>query len=358
MHALGVPFKAVIELPVIELGRRFSAEQHAAHAARLVRRARPDVVIVGNEVNVVDRAPGVDTPAVIDRYLDRYAAMVTAIRAVSPATKIQLYGEAYYGQPADPDALLRHLLAALRRRSLPPPDLAGLHVYDHAAVIPARVEGYRRLFAEHGLRLPLAIEELGPRKGVLDTHEAARLARAAAGAAEPDAERLERLVALRADGWLTEDEHADLVVQHLATAAASADQAQIFCAIDFRAELHVRRGLLDYEWGRRRPAFHAFQFTQQLINDVEEVRLLPGAQHSGTTRVSVRRRDGIAAQLAWSVPRAGEATAAPRALPVPPYTFVCDAQGRLLLSPRPYARTTVLPGAATAECGGPVRLLL
>src|SRR5688572_25931748 len=181
LRALGLPFKAVIELPVIERTPdfRFSDAQHAAHAARLATRYRPDVVIVGNEVNVVDRREGVDLQAVVDRYLDRYDIIQAVVRATSPGSLIQLYGEAYFGQPIDPDALLRRVLHAMRQRGLRPPDIAGMHVYDHAAPIPARVRDYRRLLADFGLRIPLSVEEMGPRIGVIDREEVGALVRAA-----------------------------------------------------------------------------------------------------------------------------------------------------------------------------------
>ncbi len=85
LHSLGVPFKAVVET-----WPRFTVEQHAAHVARLVRRARPDVVILDNEVNAGHGRPGVDTAAVVERYLDRYAAMRAAAKEIAPETRVQL----------------------------------------------------------------------------------------------------------------------------------------------------------------------------------------------------------------------------------------------------------------------------
>src|SRR5919204_213688 len=107
LRRLGVPFKAVVEL-----SRRATDEQHAAHAIRLVQRCGPDAVIVGNELNAVDLRPRVDAAAEIERYLDRYAAIHAAVRAEAPATQIQLYGEAYDGDPRDRGAFLRRGLAA------------------------------------------------------------------------------------------------------------------------------------------------------------------------------------------------------------------------------------------------------
>ena len=120
LHRLRVPFKAVVET-----SGRATDEEHAAHVARLVHRTRPDTVILGNEINAGHRRPGVDSGAVIERYLDRYAAMHAAVKGAAPETRVQLYGEAYDGHPSDPDAFLRHLLVALRRRALPPPTWPG-----------------------------------------------------------------------------------------------------------------------------------------------------------------------------------------------------------------------------------------
>jgi hypothetical protein len=354
LRAQGVPFKAVLEF-----WPGFTPEEHAAHAARLVHRARPDVVILGNEVNVIDRQPGVDTDAEIEHYLDRYDAAQAAIRAAAPGTRIQLYGEAYYGEPHDPEALLRRLLAALRRRGLRPPDQAGIHVYDRAEVLPARVAGYRRLFAECGLPLPLAVEEVGPRRGVVDRLEAGELA---LEQAHDRVRHASRLAELYAEGWLTEDEHAESVAQHLATAATCADQAQVFCALDFAAELGTRRGLVSYGPGRERPAYRVFRFMQRLLNDLTEARYTPataaGEAPPGVVTVAVRRRDGLGARIQWSAPVAGETVAGSRSLVVPPNTFVCDAAGRLVSPPAGRARTLELPGATTAECGGAVRIFL
>jgi hypothetical protein len=378
MRRLGVPFKAVVEL-----WPRFTDEQHAAHAARLVQRANPDVVIIGNELNLVHRRPGIDWAAEIERYLNRYEAIHGAVRSASPATRIQLYGEAYDGDPSDQDAFLRHVLAAMRWRGLPPPDLAGIHIYDRASVIPQRVAGYRRLLADFGLHIPVSVEELGARRGVIDDLEARRLAEHPAehgpahgtashradqgrrGSPAGDARGPEapggyrnRLEELRALGWLTEDEHAELVAQQLATAAASADQAQIFCAIDFDAELAERRGLVSNIYDRARPALKSFRFLQRLLNDPAEVRLTPAAENGGVTSVEVVRRDGLGASIHWSTPVGDEALAPARSLAVPAYTFVCDAQGRLVEAPAPVARTIQLPAASSAEAGGAVRILI
>ncbi|MGH2350716.1 MAG: hypothetical protein ACRDJN_03770, partial [Chloroflexota bacterium] len=349
LRRLGVPFKAVVEL-----WPRYTDEQHAAHATRLVRHARPDVVIIGNELNAIDR-PGVDTAAAIERYLNRYEVMHAAIKAMSPTTRVQLYGEAYYGEPVDPEAFLRHVLAALRRRGLPPPDLAGMHVYDRAEVIPARVAGYRRLLGEYGLRIPLSVEELGLRQGVIERRHETRLA----GRSAEDGEAYpHRLAELRAHGWLTEAEQAELVAQHLATAAATADQAQIFCAIDFDAERDRRRGLMSGVYDRARPALATFRFMQRLLNDLAEAHLRPATEHDGVTTVTVTRRDGLTAQVCWSAPVGEEPMAPARTLAVPPYTFVCDTRGQLVQPPQARATTLLLPAATTAEAGGAVRILL
>jgi hypothetical protein len=355
LHALGMPFKAVVELPAIEYRRRFTDEQHAAHATRLVQRARPDVVIIGNELNAFDRHPDVDPAALVERYLDRYAVIHAAVRAAAPATRIQLYGEAYFGEPDDPEALLRRVLATMRLRGLPPPDVAGFHVYDHAAVIPARAAAYRRLLADFGLHLPLSLEEVGPRRGVVDDLEARRLANQPAEAGD---RYRSRLVELLAEGWITEDEQTELVAQHLATAAAAADQVQVFCAIDFLAELQWRRGLMSFELGRARPALRAFEFMQRLLNGLQTARLVPPAENAGVTAVHVVRRDGLSARIHWSAPVGDEPLAAPRPLVVPPYTFVCDARGQLLHPPQAAPHPIELPGSTTAECGGAVRIFL
>ena len=357
LRSLGVPFKAVIELPVIEIGPHFlfSDEQHAAHATRLAA-YRPDVVIIGNEVNVVDGQPGLDLDAVIERYLDRYALIHQAIRAAAPETRIQLYGEAYFGQPHDPNVLMRRLLSRMRQRGVPPPDIAGIHVYDHAGHVPARVRGYRDLLKDFGLRIPISIEEIGPRMGVIDQNDAGTFARIPSN----DGARFPHWLAeLRANGWISEDEHAELVAQQLTTSAAVADQAQVFCAADFRAELQWRRGLVSFECGRPRPALDAFYFTQRLLNDAE-VQLAPSREDAGVVHVSVRRRDGIAAHVYWLAPRATDAGASggSRSIVVPPHTFVCDARGRLIHEPQPRSRTISLPDPTSAESGGAVRVLV
>jgi hypothetical protein len=352
MHRLGVPFKVVVEL-----WPRFTDEMHAAHTARVVRRTRPEVVIIGNELNVVDRRPGVDTDAEIERYLDRYEVMHAAVKTEAPETKVQLYGEAYYGEPDDEEAFLRQVLTAMRRRALPPPDIAGIHVYDHAEVIPDRVAGYRSLLADFGLHIPLSIEEVGPRSGVVDGSYAPRLA----GEPADDADQYpNRLAELRAGGWLSEAEQSELVAQHLAMAAATADQAQVFCAIDFDAEINWRRGLVSNVYGRTRPAFDSFTFLQRLLNDLESVSLRRGIDNGGANTVTLRRRDGIAASIHWTSPRPEfpAVEAAPLRVRVPPYTFVCDARGQLLSAPRAEAYDLPLPAATAADAGGAVRILI
>lgn len=293
--------------------------------------------------------------AEIERYLDRYDVMHAAIRAASPATRIQLYGEAYYGEPTDRNAFLRPVLAAMRRRGLPPPDLAGIHVYDGADIIPKRVTGYRRLLADFGLHIPVSVEELGPRQGVVDEYETRRLLQQPA---EDDEQFPHRLAELYAHGWLTEAEHAELVAQHLATAAASADQAQIFCAHDVPTELQWRRGLVSGVFDRARPALGAFRFLQRLLNDLAEVHLRPAAEQGGVATVSLIRRDGLAAHIHWSAPVGEEVIAPARTLPVPPATFVCDARGQLMAAPYPNAYTLELPAATSQEAGGAVRILI
>jgi hypothetical protein len=346
---IGVPFKVVLEL-----GRRESDAEHAAHVTRLLDRVQPEAVIVGNELNALDRRPGVDLGGVIERYLDRYAAVHAAVKAAAPRTGVQLYGEAYDGEPSDPDAFLRAVLATLRRRGLPAPDGAGFHVYDHAGVLPERVAGYRRLLAEHGLTIPLAVEELGPRQGVIDRWDERLLAQQPA---EGQGGGPSRLAELRARGWLTEAEHAELVAQQLATAVACADQAQVFCAMDFDAELDRRRGLVSRD-GRTRPALDGFRFLQRLLNDPAEVHYTPAAENGGVVAVALTRRDGLSATVCWSAPVGDEPVAPERAVSVPANTFVCDAQGQLLQPPLTVPSTLVLPGAGTAEAGGAVRLLV
>jgi hypothetical protein len=356
LRALGLPFKAVIELPVLEKAPdfRFSDAQQAAHAARLVTRYRPDVVIVGNEVNVVDRREGVDLQAVVDRYLDRYDIIQAVVRATSPGTLIQLYGEAYFGQPIDPDALLRRVLHGMRQRGLAPPDIAGIHVYDHAGPIPARVRDYRRLLADFGLHIHLSVEEMGPRMGVIDREEVGALARTA----PDDPDRFpSRLDEMRGAGWISEAEQAHLVAQHLATAAAVAEQAQVFCASDFTGELKWRRGLISLECGRARPALAAFRFMQRLLAGAE-VRLSPSQENAGVVEASVTRADGITARVVWAVPRTGTGALDRPSLLVPSHSYVCDALGQLVHLADAIPRTVPLPPAATGECGGAVRVLI
>ncbi|HEU5314873.1 MAG TPA: hypothetical protein VFX49_02100 [Chloroflexota bacterium] len=347
LRDLGVPFKAVVEL-----WPRFTDELHAEHAARLVRRARPDVVIVGNELNAAALRPGVDLGSEIDRYLGQYAAIHAAVRATRPETRIQLYGEAYDGDPSDPDAVLRRVLYELRRRGLPAPDAAGIHVYDHAGVLPTRVAGYRRLLADFGRRVPVSVEELGPRQGIIDHWESGRLRQQAA----LDPQRYDsRLEELRAAGWLHEEEHADLVVQQLATATAFADQAQVFCAIDFDAEISHRRGLMSSYYDRARPALGAFRFVQRLLNGVEDRHYVERAD--GLRRLDVVRRDGLGASICWR--GAGTAATADGVpLDVPPFTFVCDGLGRLVHEPRQDGHRIALPPPTTEEAGGGVRILV
>ncbi|HEX2037587.1 MAG TPA: hypothetical protein VHS99_25705 [Chloroflexota bacterium] len=79
----------------------------SATGAVLVQRAHRDIVIVGNELNALDRRPGVDQAALVERYLHRTAMIHAAVRAASPGTRLQLYGEASFGGPDDPQALLR-----------------------------------------------------------------------------------------------------------------------------------------------------------------------------------------------------------------------------------------------------------
>ncbi|MBI3970169.1 MAG: hypothetical protein HY332_02670 [Chloroflexi bacterium] len=355
LHHLGVPFKAVVEL-----WPRFTNEQHAAHAARVVRRGKPNVVIIGNELNAVEQ-PGIDIAAEIERYLDRYEVMYAAIKRESAETRVQLYGEAYYGQPRSRTAFLRLVLAALRRRGLPPPDIAGLHYYDNVEGLPDRVAGYRELLADYGLRVALFVEELGIRQGVVDRWEEDRLARQPAW--EPD-EHPNRLAELRAHGWMTEAEQADAVAQHLATAAAVADGAQVFCAVDFDAEQQWRRGLVSGIYDRSRPALGAFRFVQRLLNDLEEVRFERAAEHEGVNRVMVTRRDGLSATMYWRAPVDPLTPQPPlpqgergSSIVVPPYTFVCDARGELRLAPQAQPQRIELPAATTSEAGGAVRIL-
>ncbi|HEV2121904.1 MAG TPA: hypothetical protein VGW38_03895, partial [Chloroflexota bacterium] len=291
---MNVPFKAVLEL-----WPRFTNEMHAAHAARVVHRVNPDVIIIGNELNVIDSRPGINEEVEIQRYLDQYGAMHAAVKAASPETKIQLYGEAYYGEPHGEQVFFRRVLTAMRQRGLPPPDIAGVHVYDHAEVIPRRVAGYRKLLAEFDLHIPISIEELGPRSGVIDLRSETRLTEQPA--TNPD-QFPSRFAELRAAGWMTEAEQAELVAQHLATAAATADQAQVFCSIDFDAEIDTRRGLVSNVYGRARPAFGSFRFLQRLLNHTEDVHLTPAADNNGVNAVSLRRRDDITATIVWTPP--------------------------------------------------------
>jgi hypothetical protein len=266
-----------------------------------------------------------------------------------------LYGEAYDGDPSDRNAFLRRVLAALRRRALPLPDVVGIHVYDRAEALPPRVAGYRRLLADFGLRLPVSVEEMGPRQGVVDAWDEQRLANLPAR----DAERHpNRWAELRANGWLNEDEQANLIAQQLATAAACADQAQVFCAIDFPAEIDRRRGLVSGDWQRLRPALESFRFVQRLLNDVEGATPDEALAAAGVAAVGVVRRDGLTAQVLWSVPLAGEARAPGRTVEVPLFTFVCDARGTLLRAPEVYPRPLELPAATSPEAGGAVRILL
>jgi hypothetical protein len=229
-----------------------------------------------------------------------------------------------------------------------------MHVYDRAEVLPERVAGYRRLLADFGLRVPLSVEELGLRQGVIERWEEPRLA--ARPAADPT--HAHRLAELRAEGWVSEAEQEALVAQHLATAAACADQAQVFCAVDFDAEIDRRRGLVSHPSSRARPALDAFRFLQRLLNTLETAHLRPAAQNGGVTQVSVTRRDGLAAQIYWSAPIGDETLAPGRAIDVPPFTFVCDAQGQLLQPPQAQPTTLLLPAATTPEAGGAVRILL
>ena len=177
----------------------------------------------------------------VERYLDRYAAMRAAAWRRRRRRGCSSTARPTTGTRPTPTPSCATSWRACAGGPCPPPDLAGIHVYDGAAVLPERVAAYRRLLAEYDLRPPLSVEELGPRQGVVDRWEARRLELAPAADDGAYAHRLEEL---HGEGWLTEDEQAEQVAQHLATAAACADQAQIFCALDFDAEIDRRRGLV------------------------------------------------------------------------------------------------------------------
>ena len=148
------------------------------------------------------------------------------------------------------------------------------------------------------------------------------------------------------------------MAQHLATAAGCADQAQIFCALDFDAEIDRRRGLAGRD-ARGRPALESFRFLQRLLNDPAGVRFLPaGCANGGVAALSLTRRDGLAATVCWSEALGGETLAPAREVAVPPYSFVCDARGELIGPPAAGPGSLLLPAATTPEAGGAVRVLL
>lgn len=353
LERLGVPYKVVLEL-----SRRASPEEHAAHAARLLRWATPGTVIVGNEENAVEAQPGADAAGAVERYIDRYAAVQAAVRAAAPGVRIQLYGEAYYGEPDDPRAFLRRVLAGMRAGGLPAPDSAGIHVYDYAEMIAPRVAGYRRLLADFGLAIPVSVEELGPRQGVIDAADEVSFAAASPRDAASAPAGGSRLDELRRQGWLLESEHAELVAQHLAVAVASADQAQIFCAQDFNDELAARRGLVSQSRSgapdRARPALDSFRFMQRLLNDLVEARYLSPVETGGAAGAQVTRHDGWQAQIWWTP--AGAASSLQ--VHVPAGAYICDARGAALAGPAAVASTLTLPPATSGDAGGAVRVLL
>jgi hypothetical protein len=149
--------------------------------------------------------------------------------------------------------------------------------------------------------------------------------------------------------------NADLVVQQLATASACADQAQVFCAVDFDAEIGHRRGLVSKDPDRPRPALTAFRIAQRLLNGVDSQRFTE--EPDGLRRLDVTRTDGLTAAICWRA--AGDVPdTRPLLLEVPAFTFVSDAVGQLLYLPRPYPHTIPLPPPTTDQAGGRVRILL
>jgi hypothetical protein len=155
----------------------------------------------------------------------------------------------------------------------------------------------------------------------------------------------------------------------MATAAACADQAQIFCAVDFDSEANWRRGLVSGYRGRARPSLASFQFMQRLLDDVAQISLWPsgepGMPGHGLTEVRVERRDGLSARVVWTepAPAAGgpgrpEPPQPPVPVTVPPFTFVADSRGQLLEPPRREPYALLLPPATTPEAGGAVRVLI
>ncbi len=164
---------------------------------------------------------------------------------------------------------------------------------------------------------------------------------------------------------MTEAEQAEAVAQHLATAAACADQAQIFCALDFDAEIDRRRGLAGRD-ARGRPALQAFRFLQRLLNDPAETRLLPADANAGVAALSLVRRDGLAGHHLLERAPGGRGGRGTRGRAPGPGPGGCRAPLHLRLRcprracgpPSAGPSTLVLPAATTPEAGGAVRVLL
>lgn len=349
---------------VLEIDVKDAPEVVAAKARALATmspRARPALIIIGNELNLRRMA---DYP--VETYYAQLRAAYDAVKAVAPDVQISTDGQNYWeGAPfehpmADPNASNRlRALLKLFERDQWTPDVITLHVFDSAFSPGDPREVYSLVGRTRFVKDILSGYNL-PRQPALFVGEFGL----------PVAEPIP--AAQQGKYWrffITEREQADLAFLAGAWSAATGTALNYFGGVDTPRE-GLRRnerdeivegvyGLVDRDDNRPRPAFAAYQRAQALLRGARGQIVSDG--RDGTGSICFTPAHGGLVCVAQAT------TGRPTLFvsdPLPPDTRfrVEDVLGQALpnagVQDRTGRITVNLPGAPAQKTGGPVRVLI
>lgn len=155
------PYYIVLEQPPSDIS--WSLGQWETYVEKIARFYNGATFIIGNEINVPSRFGSYLEP---ETYGKMFLCARRAIKKVAPASKLSLYGEAYFGQGETLDLVIKFLENHKGdfglRPSDNPFDVIAVHYYDSAQKLAQKIEFYRHLLDQSGYpQSEIVISELG-----------------------------------------------------------------------------------------------------------------------------------------------------------------------------------------------------
>lgn len=257
-------------------------------------------LIIGNEINTPYSPWGRKLEDYLQLYLDSYRI----IKRTSPQTRVAPWQEAYFGNGKVLANFLSYLSQAGGRI-----DVLPINFYDASFRMESRIRLYRQILDKFGLgKAAIIISELGAPIGIR----------------------------------ISEDEQANLVVQHLATAAVLQKKGLIemaawFCGYGVGKQQGDALSTTIYNRANRRDEFFAkkglfaFALAQRLLNGEQ---IIMERKNSGLVEVKVFRQGQLSAIFAWN-----------------------EGRGKLVYFPQPGCPKIFRPTGERLASGQPLTLL-